>query len=159
MAVFTHTFTAVAVSALQDLFSIVAPSTGIVVLHRCTISQTSDYKDAEDEGLLVVIERGAATAGSGGSAVTAAAKGPDPFVPTWTATVRTNDTTRAVVGGGSIQQLHAEVWQVRDTFDYLPLPENRIIVAPSQRLVVALTAAPADALTVNGTIVFEQLGG
>ena len=88
---FTATFKDVAVAALQDLFSLVVGANSPVTILFCSISQQSDYKDAEEEGLLISIVRGNGTVGSGGSAPTIRKN--DTKAGAAVATVRANDTT------------------------------------------------------------------
>jgi hypothetical protein len=38
-------------------------------------------------------------------------------------------------------------------------PETRPILSPSRRLTVELVNAPADSITMSGTILFEEIGG
>lgn len=160
MTLYAASFSAVAVTAQQDLFAVVAPATGIVVIHRATISQHTEVGDAQEEALLLTLRRGATTAGSVGTVVTPA--GIEPNAPAFGGSVRANDTT--VATGGTVVPLHVEAWNVRSVFDYLPTPECRPVLAPSQRAVLHLGvatagASPADSLTVSGTLVFEALGG
>lgn len=150
--IFSTQFNNVTVSALQDLFEVVAPSTGPVVIHRCIISQFSDYGDAQAEGARILIIRGATTTGSA-SAGTANDLGLTGA--TFTGSVKSNSTTPAT--SGTPLTLHSESWNVQQAFDYLPTPETRIWVPPSGRLVVNLPANPADALSVTGTLIFEQV--
>lgn len=159
MTVYAATFINVAVSAQQDFFNITGPATGVCILHRCLISQSSDVGDAAEEGLAIALRRGAAgTAGSGGTVVTpGAGAAMEASGPAFTGVVRANDTTKSTIT--SPATLHAESWNVRSAFDYLPTPETRIILSPSARLAVELTTTPADALTVSGVLVFEWLGG
>lgn len=147
------------VTAQQDIFNITAPATGIVIIHRALITQSSDVGDAAEEGLAIAIRRGAAsTAGSGGTVVTPGAGGAtEQAGPAFTGTVRANDTTKSLIT--SPITLHAESWNVRTAWDFLPTPEMRPIISPSARLTVELTTTPADALTVSATLVFEWLGG
>jgi hypothetical protein len=44
-------------------------------------------------------------------------------------------------------------------WNYLPTPEMRIDFSPSTRCVIGLEAAPADSLTMSGTVVVEEIGG
>ena len=62
-------FEDVAVTAAQDLFEVAAPSTGIVVIHKWVIFQTTDTGDAAEEILEIETVRGdgSVTSGSGGS--------------------------------------------------------------------------------------------
>jgi hypothetical protein len=144
------TFDAVAVTAAQDLFSIVGPSLGVAIIHRCIIGQTSDFGDAQAENLRIQIIRGHTTAASGGSTATAQDLGSTGATFT---NLRVNDTT--VATSGTPLTLHNEVWNVASCFDYLPTPETRIIVPNGIRCVVRLPTAPADSLTVSGTLVLE----
>lgn len=154
MVMFSAQFNAVAVTAVQDLFSMVAPATtGICCVHRCLITQSSDFGDANEEAPIILIKRGATTVGSGGSSVTAADLGQT--AATFGGTVRANDTT--VATAGTITTLHAETWNIRGPFDYVPTPENRIWLGAGIRLVFGLATAPADSITVSGTLIFESL--
>lgn len=150
--IYTAVFEEVAVSAAQDLLEIVAPSDAAVIIHGVTISQSSDAGDAQAEMLPILIHRGTAT-GSGGSTIT-----PNPMQTGEAAfggTVEANNTTQSV----EATQLHSEAFNVQIGFFFLPPPEDRPVVSPSGLFIVELQSAPADALTMNGTIVFEELGG
>jgi len=145
-------FEEVAVTVAQDLFEVVAPADGAVVIHSVTITQSSDAGDAEAEMLPILIHRGTAT-GSGGTTVT-----PSPLAvgdAAFGGTVEANNTTQSVEG----TFLHAEAFNIQIGFYYLPPPEDRPILSPSGLFIVELQAAPSDSLTMNGTIVFEEIGG
>jgi len=151
----TYSFSAVSVSAAVDSFEIAAASAKPFILHEITLGQSSDYGDAAAEGLSVLIKRGIGnTSGSGGSTATAAkhatndaAVGP---------TAETNNTTQAVAGGGSLTTIRAEAFNVQAGYQYLPTPEQRITFLPAESLVVSITA-PADAITMSGSVVIEEL--
>ena len=64
-----------------------------------------------------------------------------------------------VAGGGSLQVLYNDTFNIQVGFLYQPVPEERITVTPSDRFTVELVNAPADALTMSGTITFEEKGG
>lgn len=150
--VYSASFEKVAVSAAQDLFEVVAPADATVKIHSCTISQDSDAGDAQAEMLSVLIHRGNAT-GSGGTTPT-----PSPLSEgdaAFGGTTEVNNTSQSVEG----TFLHAEAFNVQIGLFYLPPPEDRVEVAPSQLFIVELQDAPADALTMSGTIVFEEIGG
>lgn len=150
--VYSASFEEIAVTAIQDLFEVVAPSDAAVEIHSVVISQSSDAGDSAAEQLPILIHRGTAT-GSGGSSVTASplSKGDAAFG----GTVEANNTTQSTEG----TFLHAEAFNVQIGFHYLPPPEDRPVVSPSGLFIVELQAAPADSLTMNGTIVFEEIGG
>lgn len=152
---YTAQFTDVTVSAVQDLFELVAPADAIILVHALYLGQRSDVGDAAEEILSVQISSGQTTSGSGGSAVTPvpinfgdAASG---------VTVEANNTTQAL--DGTIVIHHSFAWNIRIPMELIFTPETRPIISPSRRMCVELPIAPADAITASGTIVFEEVGG
>lgn len=140
-------------SAAQDLFELVAPSTAIIVIHEIKIGQSSDFGDAQAELLRITLTRGHTVSGSGG---TTPAKNPlDPNDAAAGATLEANNTTVANTSGVDI---HADTFNVAVGWQYVPTPECRPVLAPSQRFTVRLPAAPADALSMSGTIIWEEIG-
>lgn len=148
-------FSAVSVSAAQDVFEVLAASGKPFILHRILLAQSSDYGDAQAEGLSVLIKRatGSYTSGSGGSTVTPAkhltndaAAGP---------TAEINNTSQAAAGSGALTTIHADAFNVQAGWDYFPAPEQRLLFLAAEAVVVSITA-PADAVTMSGTLVFEE---
>lgn len=151
---YTAQFTATAVTAQVDLFELNVASTKAVRIHRCVIGQSSDPGDAQAEMLGITFVRGYTTSGSGGSAPT-----PQKLATGLGAaatTVETLNTTLAT--GGTASVLEADAFNVAVGYRYQPAPEERIELAPSERLVIRLGGAPADSLTMSGTLVFEEIG-
>jgi len=151
--IYTATLSAIAVTAIQDLWEINAPSDAVVILHSCEIGQNTDFGDAEAEGLPVQISRATGTAGSGGASVT-----PTPLEvgdAAYGGTVERNNTTQA----GTTTVIHTEVFNIQGGWLYLPPPEKRIVISPSGVLVIELPVAPTDSITVYSTITFEEIGG
>ena len=151
---YTAQFSAVAVSAAQDLFEIVAPSDAIVKIHNIRLGQTSDVGDAAEEILLIKLNSGATSSGSGGGSYT-----PVPIElgdAAFGGTCEINNTTQAA--DGTIVTHHAWPWNVRGPFEIIFEPETRPVLSPSRRCVLTIPA-PADALTMMGTITFEEIGG
>lgn len=168
MTVFSAAFSAVAVSAAQDLFEIVAPANSRVRLLEIDIGQysdsgaaTADLAAAEIEIMSIAIHRGHTVSGSGGSTVTPA--NVNPYGRAAGATVEANNTTVATTSG---VLLWASTWHAQAGYIWRP-PEDmprgldpfrrHILIKPSQRLVIRITA-PADAITTNGSILFEEIG-
>lgn len=154
MRMYSALFNNVAVSAAQDIFEIVAPSTAMVVVHSCFLGQVTDYGDAASEGLRVQFIRGHTGSGSGGSTVTPVRLGGNNY-PTAASTVEANNTTPA--SGGSPDTVFIDVFNIQVGWQYIPPPEQRIYVRPSERLVLNLPTAPADAITMSGTLIFEEI--
>lgn len=152
MRMFSAVFEEVAVSAVQDLFEVNAPADAVVVIHGLVISQSSDAGDSESEQLNVLIHRGS-TSGSGGSAPTA--RPMEIGTPAFGGTVEVNNTSQSTEG----VHIHAECFNVMAGLQIWWTPETRPVLSPSGRLIVELQTAPADALTMSGTIYFSEQGG
>lgn len=155
MAIFFATFSAVAVSAAQDVFEVLAPAGIKVAIREISIGQYSDFGDAQSELVSVRLVRGHTTTGSGGSSLTPVTRTGRSNATASTTTVKANNTT--IASSGTAETLIAESFNVAAGWTYRPLPEERIVLQASARLVCRITA-PTDALTVNGTIIFEELG-
>jgi hypothetical protein len=154
MAVFTAPFSAIAVSAAQDLFTLTAPSTSRLAILEVRFGQYTDFGDAAAE-ILGVTMRSGDTAGSGGAAVTPLNVSRHTSAPaTAGTTVARNNTTQA--SGGSV--IWADAWNIQAPFLWLPPdPKQRFIIEASGVFVVAVTA-PADSITASGTITWEEIG-
>ena len=151
--VYSATFSAVSVAAAQDLFEVNAAAAKPVRILGAEIGQYSDAGDAQDELLSIQFITGYTTSGSGGTSVT-----PAPIDPGDTAfggTVEANNTTVAADGTGLIR--HSSSFNVRAGYVWMPVPEARIVIVPSGRGVLRITV-PADAITTNGTLWFEEIG-
>lgn len=153
--IYTAQFTDVAVSAIQDLFEVVAPADAIVKVHSLHLGQKSDVGDSAEEILSVQLTSGHTTSGSGGSSVT-----PVPVElgdAAFGGTCEANNTTQAQ--DGTIVVNESWHWNIRGPFDRIWTPETRPVLSPSRRMCVELPVAPADEITMSGTITFEEIGG
>lgn len=153
---YTVQFTAVAVTAQQDLFALLAASAKPLVVKDWWLAQTSDFGDVAAEIVGLAIKRGATNAGSGGSAPT-----PQPINPSDAAagfTARVNDTT--IANTGTIVTLEPHGWNVMQApgGGFLYVPSSELGVAGGQRLVIGLITTPADSLTMSGFVRVEELG-
>jgi len=160
--VYVVQFENVTVSAAQDLWDIVPATDKPVLLHGFSLSNvggTTDAGDAQEELLRLQVIRGLATVGSGGSAASASTNiSPlNPGDPASSFTARINDTTVAVVGGGTTVNLFADGWNNRIPYQMFFTPETRPACSATQtRMVIRLVAAPADALSVSGAAFVEE---
>lgn len=153
--IYSITFAAVAVTAQQDFFEYTAPSDAIGVIHMVELTQTTDVGDTASEGLAITHKRGATVSGSGGSSFT-----PLPLDFGYAAAggvAEINNTT--VANTGTIVNLHASSWIIQSPYLWLPTPEYRHILSPSQRYTVQLGTTPADSITCSGTMIIEEIGG
>jgi hypothetical protein len=153
--IYTAQFTAVAVTAAQDFFEIVAPADAVVVIHDIHLSQSTELADAAEEQLTVLWKSGSTVSGSGGSTPTA--------IPlhlgdaAFGGTVEANNTTKA--NTGTIVTHQVWNWNIRVPLDIIFTPETRPILSPSRRGTLELSAAPADSVTVSGYMTIEEVGG
>jgi hypothetical protein len=149
---YTIQFNAIAVTAQVDLFEILPATQKPVLLHGLILGQTTDYGDAQDEGLLVQVIRGHTTSGSGGASVT-----PVPMDSNATAagaTCERTNTTIASAGTGAV--IHSDVWNVRAGYQWIWTPETKPRTQNANIIVVRM-AAPADSITMSGTLYFEEV--
>ena len=151
--VYSITFNAIAVTAVQDLLTLEATSVSMLEILSARLGQTTDYGDAAAEGLRVRWVRHTAV-GSAGATVTPVNHSAGGEAAT--GTYRRNDTTQ---GAGSVVIME-DVWNIQAGWLYVPIPEERIWVPPSGTgndvLSLTLPAAPADSVTMSGSITFIQ---
>lgn len=150
--IYTATFEQVAVTAAQDLFEVVAPADAVVAIHSWGFYQSSDAGDAESEQLALLIHRGTAT-GSGGSSVTPSPRNVGDAA--FGGTVEANNTTQSAEG----TFLGSYSFNVMAGIERIYTPEERDIISPSGLWIAELQTAPADSLTMNGWVKFEEIGG
>lgn len=145
-------FSAVAVTAAQDLFEISPADDKPVEIIGIEIGQTSDSGDAADELLQLSIIRGFTTSGSGGSAPT-----PGPLDNIDTAAgfaAEVNNTTLA--NTGTSVTLWTTAFNVRAGYiNWFP-PEARPAASQANTTIVVRMTAPADSLTMSGTLFVRE---
>lgn len=148
------TFSAVAVTAAQDLFEISPADDKPVEIVGIELGQSSDSGDAQDEQLQISIIRGHTTSGSGGSTPT-----PAPKLPADTAAgfaVEANNTT--IASSGTTATLHTGCWNVRAGYiNWFP-EGDRPTANQSNTTIVVRQTAPADSITLSGTLHVRELG-
>lgn len=152
--VYTVIFNAVAVTAQQDLFEIVAAAGKNVRIRGGFLTQSTEVGDAAEEGLNILAKTGATTSGSGGSGPT-----PIPLNVTDAAaglTAEVNNTTKAT--SGTIVTHHADNWNIRAEKQYILPPEMCIELTGSRRFTLELATTPADSITMSGTLYLEEFG-
>lgn len=150
------TFENVAVTAAQDFFEISPADDKPVLIHAVHLAQYSDTGDAAEEILRVTIKRGHTSSGSGGSAFTPLPLQSSAGVAAGAA-AEINNTT--IASAGTAVALHADTFNIRTGWVFIPTPECRPGASQANTtIVVRLEAAPADSLSMSGTLIFEELG-
>lgn len=150
---YSVSFSAVAVTAAQDLFEITPADDKPVKIRGLFIGQSSDAGDAQDELLQVSIIRGHTTSGSGGSAATARPLSSIDAAAGFAAEV--NNTTVASAGTGVT--LHTDTFNVRAGYQLWFPPECCPMASQADTTIVVRITAPADSLTMSGTLYVEEM--
>jgi len=151
--VYTVVFEGVAVTATQDFFEISPADDRPCEVIGLFLSQYSDVGDAASEILSYSVIRGFTASGSGGSAAT-----PRPLDPSDTVafSAEVNNTTVANTGTGVVLHRGSFNIAVGEAL-WLPPGAEWKVTQANTTLVVRLNSAPADSLTMNGTLYVREL--
>lgn len=151
---YTVEFENVAVTASQDFFELTAADDKPIAIVGIMLSQYSDVKDAEEEILRIRVIRGHATSGSGGSTAT-----PRPLSSNDAAagfTCEINNTT--IASTGTALNLFSDAFNIRTGLVHWFPPDCELATDQAAGLlVVRLLAAPADSLSMAGTLFVREL--
>lgn len=153
--IYTVSFAAVSLAAAQDLFEITPADDKPVEIVGLFLSQTgvADVGDAAEEMLRIEIIRGYTASGSGGSAPTPAPVKRIDAAAGFAAEV--NNTTLANTGTAVI--IHEDAFNVRAGYaNWWPEGTEPDASQANTTIVVRLVAAPADAITVSGTLYVRE---
>jgi len=154
--VYTVSFAAVSMTAAQDLFEITPADDKPVEIIGLFLAQTgvADVGDAAEEMLRIEIIRGYTTGGSGGSAPTPVPTKHLDVAAGFTAEV--NNTTVATTGTAVI--VHEDGFNVRAGYaNWWPDGTEPSASQTNTTIVVRLVAAPADAITISGTLYVREI--
>lgn len=154
MSVNSAQFNGVAITAQQDLFELTAPAAKTVRLLMVKLTQTTEVGDAQEENLSILFKRAQTTSGSGGSTPSVVNIHGE---TAGTSVVEANNTTKATAG--TIVTFDVDVWYERAPFLWVP-PTDLVVprITPGVRMTVELATTPADSITANGVIYWEELG-
>lgn len=146
-------FQNIAVTAVQDLLSLLSTSGMAIELHGFVIGQITN---ASQQNLNISVKRlpVTATVGSGGAAVTPRkALSGDAAA---TATARRNDTSQMTTSG-TVEVLHADVFNTLNGISHWWPPEDRPVISVSQGVSLSLDTAPLASMSVSGSLYFAEL--
>lgn len=144
-------------TAQIDFFELTAAAEKPCVIHEIYLAQSTELGDAAEEQLTLKLKRafGTVTSGSGGTAPTPVPIEPDDAASGLAAEV--NNTTKLLVGTGTITDERLFSWNVRQEFHLIFTPETRPRVKGGEKKVLELTTTPADAITMGGHAMVEEL--
>lgn len=149
-------FKAIAISAIQDLFEIVAPSDGVLVIHQVKFRQAAQ-ETSENLRLDMIRAEGAYTSGSGGGTATITPRNTGQGASGITA--ERNNTTQALAGSGSLNDLEPGGLNLIPGEDTIWVPDSYPAISPTDAFIVALPVAPAASITGSATVTVELIGG
>ena len=155
--IYSVVFENVSVSAAQDFFEI-SPADDkpvrILGLQLANVGGTADAGDAQEELLRLTIKRGFTASGSGGTTPTPSPLDPNDAAAGFSAEV--NNTTPA--NTGTALTLFADGINVRIPYQQYFTPETCPKASQANTtIVVRLEGAPADAVSMSGTLFVEEL--
>lgn len=153
--VYTVSFANVSVSAAQDLFEVSPADDKPVELIGLFLAQNGvgDVGDAAEELIRISVIRGHATSGTGTAATAHPVKRTDPAAGF---ACEINNTT--VASTGTPITLHEDAFNVRAGY-MLWWPEGtEPDAAQGDTTIVVRIPAPADAITLTGTLYVRELG-
>jgi len=152
--IYTVPIAPAAQTAAQDFWAIVSATGKVTRLAGMHLFQTTDLGDANEEVLRIRIRAGQTTVGSGGTAPTPIPQNVTDAAAGFTA--RINDTTQATAGTIVV---HAELgWNIRTAPDFWLPPQYTFEFTGGRRWTIEFPAAPADSITVGGTLWIEETG-
>lgn len=150
--IYTVIFNAVAVTVATDLFQLTPADDRVVDIIGLFLFQTTDFGDAQDEGLGLQVIRGFTSTGSGGSTPT-----PRPVQrngPAAGFAAQANNTTVATTG--TTHTLWSDGFNVRGGYQ-LWVPEGvGLNATQADTTILVRMTAPADSITLNGTLVVQE---
>lgn len=141
---------AIAVTTATDLFHLTATADSPILIHELDLCQTTDLGDAAEEVLRIGVYTGV-TGGSGGTAATEVALGDSAAVTGVVLMANSSIST-----GGTLEWVIG--WNIRVPLEKIWTPETRIRCdAGEDPIAFRLLSAPADSVTISGTLVWEEL--
>lgn len=152
--VYTVSFSAVSVSAIQDLVYLKAASDKPIVPLEAIF--TVDSSETNEQMKVTIKRLGATvTVGSVGSSVTARKTASGNAAASFTA--RANDTTQAT-SSGTTETLHAEGFPSQGGWEYKPDLTDRFQFISTEACVFELSVAPGSAINMSGKVTVMELG-
>ena len=153
--VYTVPLSAVSLTTAEtDLFYVTGSTNSRTVIRELRIGQYSEFGDAQAELLSIVMMTGS-TAVSGGSTAAARNVRTQATAPQAEAEVLGPSATLGSTTSAEVRW--ADSWNVAAGLLYAPLPPERLVLEPGETYLVRLSA-PADAVTLNATLTFQEIG-
>jgi hypothetical protein len=143
------------VSAAVDLAEIIGHATKPYIILEINLYQVTELGDAAEEQLKLALKSGQTTSGSGGNAAVAAPS-TDAGAGTSGFTYETMNTTKA--SAGTITTHKNFGWNVRGPFEKVFTEYSQNVIPAATRSTLELVDAPADAITIGGYMIVQEIG-
>jgi uncharacterized protein (DUF849 family) len=151
-AIYSAPFDAIAVTTATDLFHVTVTADAPVLIHELDLCQTTDLGDAQEEVLRIGIYIGV-TGGSGGTALTEVKYASQDEAAVTAAVLAVNSSASTA---GTLLGILG--WNIRVPLEKVWTPETRIRCDSAEDpIVFRLLTAPADSITISGTLIWEEL--
>lgn len=150
--IYTAGFSGVSVTAAIDLITIKSGANSGIDLHEICIGQITLGSAWQALGLQIMRLPSTVTITGGTSATIVPLTVGDAASA---CTVTYNNTTLATSSGSAVAARN-DVWVLQNNYLYLPAPEDRVSLQNNTALAVRLVNAPSAAMTVSGTITWEE---
>lgn len=151
MGVYSAPMDALAITTATDLFHLTVTADSVVYIHELDLCQTTDLADAQEEVLRIGMYIGV-SGGSGGTALTEVKYNSQDNASVTGAVLSNNSS---ISTGGTL--LHIIGWNIRVPLEKIWTPETRPrIDSGEDPISFRLMAAPADSITVSGTLIWEE---
>jgi hypothetical protein len=152
--VYTVSFEAVSVTAIQDLVTIIgATGKSVKILRRWLASVSTTLPTAQSIEIHSALLTALTVTGSGGSTPTPARVDPGDAAASFTA--HANDTTPSV---GTVQANFTDGFHIYNRYDEV-FTNPPVVSAPTEAFVFKLVVAPSGTLTLSGGVEVEESGG
>ncbi len=152
--IYSTYFDNVTVAAIQDVFSLKAGAVNGCEIHQIDLSAGGVTAPAEIRLQLKVLPA-TVTQGTGGTAPTISPVDSGDSKAA-TATARANDITTQASSTGTVKILEAHQWNVLMPWQWLPPPEDRIVIQATEGFALTIPAAPAST-AISGTIKWREI--
>lgn len=144
------TLSQAAITTAIDLFQVEPAADQPVWIRYIEVSQGSDAGDAEAEMQEIEFRNYGTTA----ITTDASVKWGDNASIAFGGVAKSNQTR--VTTGSSL--IYASAYNVQVPYIWIPTPELGIFVRGGDLFTVSLPTAPADSITMSGTMIFEEVG-
>jgi hypothetical protein len=154
--IFSAAFSAASISTAgpSDLFFVTASTRSRVAVREVRLGQYSDAGDAQAEMLPITLLLGS-TSAAVGSTITPRNVARHTGAPSAGTAVSAPSTTLSSTASAIL--MHADAMNIAAGWSYMPTAADRLVLNPGQKFTVRM-GTPNDALSLNGTLTFEEIG-